>query len=51
MRRSVTLRLVWAMTAAIVICCVVWAVAVQYLVPDVCSYPTPPPNAQFVHCP
>lgn len=51
MRRHVTARVVWAMAAAIAICCVVWAMAVQYLVPDACSYPTPPPAAQILHCP
>ncbi len=50
MRRLVTWRIVIAMSVAITICCVVWAVAVQFLVPDACSYPTPPPNAQYLHC-
>ncbi len=51
MRRRLTQRLVWAMSLVIILTCVVWAVAVQYLVPTACSYPVPPPNAQFLHCP
>ncbi len=51
MRRLVTWRLVVMMTVAIIFCCVVWSIAVQYLVPNACTYQPPPPNAQFLHCP
>lgn len=51
MRRVVTLRIVWAMALAIVICCAVWAIVVQRLVPDACTYDPPPPNAQYLQCP
>lgn len=35
---------------AVVLSCVVWALAVQVVVPDACSLPSPPPRAQYLHC-
>lgn len=38
------------MSLVIVVACVVWALAVQVLVPDACSLTSPPPRAQYLHC-
>lgn len=38
------------MSLVIVLACVVWALAVQVLVPDACRLPSPPPRAQYLHC-
>jgi hypothetical protein len=46
-----TRRVVALLSVLIVAACVGWAVLVQHAVPDACTYPTPPPNAQYLHCP
>ncbi len=51
MRQELTRRVVWMVSVIIVFCCVIWGVAVQYVVPDACTYDEPPPNAQYLHCP
>jgi hypothetical protein len=51
MRRSVTTRFVVAISVLLLALCVGWAFLVQSLVPDACSYPQPPENAQYLHCP
>jgi len=38
------------MSAVILLVCLGWAVLVQHVVPDACSYTTPPANAQYLHC-
>lgn len=43
-------RLVVALSVAFAAVCIGWAFAVQELVPNACTYDTPPPNAQYVHC-
>jgi hypothetical protein len=41
---------VWTVSAVVLVACVLWALLVQVLVPDVCELPSPPANAQYVHC-
>ncbi len=51
MRRSVTTRFVVVISLLLLGLCVGWAFLVQSVVPDACSDPQPPANAQFLHCP
>ncbi len=51
MRRQLTLRFVVVFAIIVVLACVGWAVLVQRVVPDACSYSPPPTNAQYLHCP
>lgn len=51
MRETIVIRFAWAISLIIIAACVGWAVLVQHLVPDACSYQTPPPRAQYMHCP
>jgi hypothetical protein len=51
MRTRYTRLLVLLVTLFIVAICVGWAVMVQHVVPTACSYPTPPPHAQYLDCP
>ena len=50
MRRQLTLRFVIAFSIMIVVGCIGWALLVQAVVPDACSYTPPPTNAQYLHC-
>lgn len=50
MRRRAARRAVLVVSAITVLACVVWAIVVQQLVPDACSYSPPPANAQYLHC-
>ncbi len=50
MREAMVTRFVWVMSAIIVLACVGWAVLVQVIVPDACTYDPPPANAQYLHC-
>jgi hypothetical protein len=50
-RRRLTLRFVVAISLIILLLCAGWAVLVQRVVPDACSYSPPPPDAQYLHCP
>lgn len=50
--RPAQLRLVVSVvTAVVLLSCIVWALAVQHIVPDACTYRPPPPRAQVLHCP
>jgi hypothetical protein len=40
-----------AMGVALVLACVVWAVVVQHVVPNVCTLTHPPAHAGYVKCP
>lgn len=50
MREKMADRFVWVISVVLVLGCIGWAVLVQRLVPDACTYPTPPPHAQYLHC-
>ncbi len=50
MREAMVTRFVWAISLVILLACIGWAVLAQVAVPDACTYPTPPPNAQYLHC-
>lgn len=50
MRELMVTRFVWVMSALIVLACIGWALLAQTVVPDACTYATPPPNAQVLHC-
>jgi hypothetical protein len=45
-RRQLTLRFVVVFAIIVVLACVGWAVLVQRVVPDACTYSPPPTNAQ-----
>jgi hypothetical protein len=50
--RPAQLRLVVLVVTAVVrLSYIVWALAVQHIVPDACTYRPPPPRAQVLHCP
>lgn len=49
-RRARTRNVAVTVSVIVVLACVLWAVAVQVLVPDACSYDAPPENAQYLHC-
>jgi len=50
--RPAQLRLVVLVVTAVVLpSCIVWALTVQHIVPDACTYRPPPPRAQVLHCP
>ena len=51
MRRVLTRRFVVAISLGLLVLCVGWAALADRLVQDACSYPVPPPEAQFLHCP
>ncbi len=46
-----TTRFVVGISVGLLLLCVGWAVLVQRLVPDACSYRPPPPRALVLHCP
>ena len=50
LRRARTRNVAITVSVIVVLACVVWAAAVQVLVPDACSYDTTPENAQYLHC-
>jgi hypothetical protein len=41
---------VLVVSSVVIVACVVWAVVVQHLVPDACTYSPPPANAQYLDC-
>jgi hypothetical protein len=49
-RRELATFVTWLISLVVAVACVVWAVAVQFLVPNACTYAVPPPNAQYLHC-
>jgi hypothetical protein len=51
MRRNITTRFVVVISAVLLLACVGWALLVQQIVPDACSYHPPPARAQVLHCP
>jgi hypothetical protein len=51
MRQRRVFLTVVAMGVALVLACAVWAVAVQHLVPNVCTLAHPPAHAGYVSCP
>jgi len=42
---------VLVVSALVVLNCIVWAFAVQVIVPNACTYQPPPARAQAFHCP
>ncbi len=50
MRETMVTRFVGSFSAIVVLACVGWALLAQSAVPDACSYPTAPPNSQYIHC-
>jgi uncharacterized membrane protein len=51
MRQRRVLLTVVSMGIVLVFACVVWAIAVQRVVPNVCSLAHPPAHAGYVDCP
>lgn len=50
MRRTITTRFVFAISALTLLLCVGWAALVQHTVPNACTYGPPPPRALYLHC-
>ena len=50
LREARTRHVAITVSVIVVLACVLWAAAVQVLLPDACSYDTPPENAQYLHC-
>lgn len=50
MRRRYTRLLVLAVGLVLAGTSAGWAVLVQHAVPTACSYPVPPPRAQYLDC-
>ena len=40
-----------AISLVLLLLCAGWAALAQRLVPDACTYATPPDHAQYLHCP
>lgn len=51
MRQRRTLLTVLLMGVALVLSCIVWAIVVQTVVPNVCQLPHVPARAGYVSCP
>lgn len=51
MRRTLTTRFVLGFSVLVLLLCAGWASLVEHAVPTACSYPRPPENVQFLHCP
>ena len=50
MRRNLTTRFVVAISLLILLLCVGWAVLVEHVVPNACSYHPQPARALYLHC-
>jgi len=50
-RRILTPRFVVVISILLFLACIGWAALVDGLVTDACDSPTPPPKAQYPHCP
>lgn len=50
-RRRQTSAAVFILLIVLTALCAGWAVLVQHTVANACSYATPPPRAQVLHCP
>jgi hypothetical protein len=51
MRQRRVMLTVVTMGVALVLACVVWAIAVQHVVPNACTLTHPPAHTGYINCP